>query len=59
MATLLEKIAAEKRMRDWLEEYGLPKPDFVEYGYTCIRLFYTDAKVVLVLDIDEPEEDAD
>lgn len=56
MATLAQKIEAEKRMRDLLEESGLPQPDFVEYGFTCIRLFYERTKQVVVIDIDEPEE---
>lgn len=54
MATLRQKIKAEKRMRDLLEESGLPQPDHVEYGFTCIRLFFMDTKTVVVIDIDEP-----
>jgi hypothetical protein len=57
MATLAQKIETEKRMRDLLEENGLPQPDSVEYGFTCIRLFYTETKVVVVIDIDQPEGD--
>jgi hypothetical protein len=56
MASLAQKIETEKRMRDLLEEGGLPQPDYVEYGYTCIRLFYMDSKTVVVIDIDEPPE---
>lgn len=56
MATLAQKIAAETRTRDWFAQHGLPEPDYVEYGFTCIRFFFTDAKVVFVLDIDEPED---
>ena len=56
MATLAQKIEAEKRMRDLLEQNGLPQPDHVEYGYTCIRLFYTDTKTCVVVDIDEPHD---
>lgn len=56
MATLAQKIEAEKRMRDLLEEGGLPQPDFVEYGFTCIRLFFNDTKHVVVIDIDDPED---
>lgn len=55
MALLAQKIAAEKRMRELLEENGMPQPDFVEYGFTCIRLFYNDKKVVVVIDIDDPD----
>ena len=56
MATLAQKIEAEKRMRDLLEESGLPQPDYVEYGFTCIRLFFNDTKHVVVIDIDDPED---
>ena len=56
MATLAQKIEAEKRMRELLEENGLPQPDYVEYGFTCIRLFFEASKTVVVIDIDEPPE---
>ena len=58
MATLEQKIEAEKRMRELLEQNGLPEPDHVEYGYTCIRLFFHRAKQVVVIDIDEPDDGA-
>jgi len=56
MATLAQKIEAEKRMRELLEDNGLPQPDYVEYGFTCIRLFFNDTKTVVVVDIDNPED---
>jgi hypothetical protein len=56
MATLAEKIRAEQRMRELLEEGGLPQPDHVEYGFTCIRLFFMDTKTVVVIDIDDPDD---
>jgi hypothetical protein len=56
MATLAQKIKAEKRMRELLGENGLPLPDYVEYGFTCIRLFFHDTKHVVIIDIDDPEE---
>ena len=56
MATLAQKIEAEKRMRELLGENGLPQPDYVEYGFTCIRLFFHDTKHVVIIDIDDPEE---
>lgn len=56
MATLAQKIEAEKRMRDLIEEGGLPQPDYIEYGYTCIRLIWTESKLCVVIDIDEPPE---
>ena len=56
MASLAQKIEAENRMRELLEDSGLPQPDHVEYGYTCIRLFFNQTKQVVVIDIDEPED---
>lgn len=59
MATLAQKVEAEKRMRDLLEQEGLPQPDGVEYGFTCIRLFFEETKTVVVVDFDEhPEPEA-
>ena len=57
MATLAQKIEAEQRMRELLEANDMPQPDFVEYGFTCIRLFYEERKVVVVIDIDKPPDD--
>jgi hypothetical protein len=59
MATLAQKIDCERRTREFLEKYDLPQPDHVEYGFTCIRLFFEPEKVVLVVDIDEPEDGED
>jgi hypothetical protein len=56
MATLREKIAAEQDVRAMLEDHGLPQPDEVQYGQTCIRLLWHEEKTVVVVDIDEPEE---
>jgi len=41
-------------MRELLEENGLPAPDAVEYGFTCVRLFWRNPKTCLVIDIDRP-----
>jgi hypothetical protein len=58
MATLAEKIEAEEQVRRMLADGGLPDPDRVEYGHECIRVFFEDSKVVLVIDIDDrPEAD--
>jgi hypothetical protein len=54
VATLAQKIEAEARMRDLLEEHDMPQPDRVEYGFGCIRLFFERTKHVVVIDIDEP-----
>jgi hypothetical protein len=56
MATFAQKIDTEQRMRTLLEQGGLPQPDMVEYGSTCIRLFFEDSKTVVVIDIDEPPD---
>jgi len=56
VATLGQKIETEKRTREFLEEGGLPQPDYVEYGFTCIRLFFESSKTVLVVDIDDPPD---
>jgi hypothetical protein len=63
MATLVQKIEAERRMRGLLEDNGLPQPDHVEYGFTCIRLFFNRTKTVVIIDLDEsprgPEADVE
>lgn len=57
MATLKQKMDAEAQMRELLEEGGLPQPDEVEYGCTCIRLLWHDTKSLVIIDIDEPEDE--
>jgi hypothetical protein len=54
MATLAQKIEAEEKMRRLLADNGMPEPDEVEYGHTCIRLLWHDQKAVVVIDIDDP-----
>ncbi len=56
MATYTQKIAAERKVRDLLESEGLPLPDRIEYGHTCIRLLWLERKLALVIDIDEPPD---
>jgi hypothetical protein len=56
MATLAQKIQCEQQAREMLRSEGLPEPDWIEYGHTCIRLFWERSKVVLVVDIDKPPE---
>ena len=57
MATLKQKIEAEASGRKMLADGGLPQPDDVEYGHTCIRFLWNDQKVALIIEIDEPPED--
>jgi len=59
MATLAQKIEAETRMRDLLQDGGHPQPDYVEYGFTCIRLLFEEPKLCVVIDIDEPPDGYD
>ena len=54
MATLRQKISAEQNARAMLDDHGLPQPDEVEYGHTCIRLLWHEEKLCMVVDIDEP-----
>jgi len=57
MATLRQKIAAERKVRELLEHYDVPAPDEIEYGFTCIRVYWNEPKVVLIVDIDPPPDD--
>jgi hypothetical protein len=56
MATLREQILAETTIRELLDAYELPQPNRVEYDHTCIRLFFSDTKTVVVVDFDELPE---
>jgi hypothetical protein len=53
MATIGQKQEAERRMKELLESAGLPQPDEIEYGHTCIRLYWHESKVVVVVDLDD------
>jgi hypothetical protein len=59
VATLREKIDCERETRALLDREGLPEPDAVEYGHTCIRLFWHEPKLCVVVDIDERPEDGE
>lgn len=54
LATLREKRAAERSARAMLDDHGLPQPDEVQYGATCIRLLWHEEKLALIVDIDDP-----
>ena len=54
MATLEQKIAAERDALALVERNGLPEPDDVEYGFTCIRLIWWEPKAALIIQIDPP-----
>jgi hypothetical protein len=57
MATQAQKIAAEEMVREMIAQQGLPEPDDIEYGFTCIRVLWNEPKVAWVVDIDPPPED--
>jgi hypothetical protein len=52
MAPLARKVDAERRMRDLLESGGLPQPDAIEYGEECIRLFFYESKLVVIVELE-------
>lgn len=52
MSSLDEKVRAEVQVREFLENNGLRQPDAIEYGHQCIRLFYNEEKVVLIVDLE-------
>jgi hypothetical protein len=56
MASTARKKKAEKRMRELLAQENLPQPDEVEYGFSCVRLFWLGRKTVVVVDVDDDGE---
>jgi hypothetical protein len=54
-----QHIDAERVVRELLERNGLPQPDEVEYGFTCVRLFWKDTQTVLVIDLDDDDDEDD
>ena len=60
MATIEQKIQAEERIRRIITEQGLPEPDQIEYGHTCVRVLWLEHKLCVRIDIDEdPDYDYD
>jgi hypothetical protein len=60
MATLADKIRCERKILAMVADQGLPKPDEVEHGYTCIWVIWHEPKVALRIDIDkDPDFDYD
>lgn len=53
--TLAAKIEAEHRLRELLRSEGMPQPDEVEYGYTCVRFYFHESKTCVVVDLDEDD----
>ena len=58
MASLAQKIRAEHRMRELLRREALPQPDVVEYGHTCVRFIFTPQMACVIVDLDDPEDEA-
>jgi hypothetical protein len=58
MATLAQKIKCEQKVRAMIESSGLPEPDEIEYGYTCIWVIWEEPKLALRIDIDTDPETA-
>jgi hypothetical protein len=56
MATQAQKLRCEQKVRAMLEAQGLPEPDEIEHGYTCIWLIWQEPKLALRIDIDEDPE---
>ncbi len=54
LATLQQKKAAEHDARAMLEDHGVPQPDEVEYGHSCVRLLWREERVAMVIDLAEP-----
>ena len=50
--TLAAKIEAERMLRELLRKEGLPQPDEVEYGHTCVRFLFHESKACVVIDLD-------
>ena len=43
-------------MLQLLEDAGLPAPDEIQYGETCVRFLWRDRKVAVVVDLDDFDE---
>jgi len=54
LASLRDKKAVEEKARAMLGNHGLPQPDQVEYGDSCVRLLWSEKKVAVIIDLDEP-----
>ena len=46
---------AETRFRRLVDDAGLDPPDAVEYGFECVRFFWTGPKVCVVVDLDDAD----
>jgi hypothetical protein len=53
MASIEELEQLDRKVRDLLSEQGLPAPSGVEYGFQCVRFFWHDSNVALVVDLED------
>lgn len=58
-STLKAKIAAEHKLRQLLAADGLPQPDEVEYGHSCVRFLFHESRTCIVVDLDEAAGDGE
>jgi hypothetical protein len=56
MAAIDRKQQIERRMLRLLDDYGLERPDEIEYGERCVRFLWHDRKVAVVVDLDDFDE---
>ena len=57
MTTTHMHEAAERKMRELLEDNDLPQPDEVEYEETSIVLTWHESKLVVMVDLTDSEDD--
>ncbi|MFL5911915.1 MAG: hypothetical protein ACJ768_15235 [Gaiellaceae bacterium] len=58
MAHVRDLEAAERRMRQLLDDAGLPEPDEVDYGEDSIALIWFESKLIVCVDLTEGPDDA-
>jgi hypothetical protein len=46
---------AETGFRALLANAGIEPPDAVEYGFACVRFFWTGPKLAVIVDLDDAE----
>ena len=56
MATIQELEQLDRKVRELMSEQGLPAPSGVEYGFQCVRFFWHESKVALVVDLEDDED---
>jgi hypothetical protein len=54
MATIEELHECHRSVLALLEEHEVQPPDEIEYGQTCIRVFWHQPKLVLIVSVDDP-----